>query len=135
MTNLKAKKNHSPSLNQKNHSADGYKQTKLGRIPVEWESRNFEDVVEIDSETLGTNVAPDYTFKYVSLSDVDKGTINPILPQYSYKDSPSRARRIIKKGDILLSTVRPNLQAFAILKHDTSDHIASTGFADRKSVV
>jgi len=103
--------------------------SKLGRIPVEWKKYCFEDISEIDSESLDSNVAPDYLFRYISLSDVDKGTINSILPQFSFKGSPSRAKRIIKKGDILLATVRPNLQAFAIVKGDVKDHIASTGFA------
>ncbi|MDP8228810.1 MAG: restriction endonuclease subunit S, partial [Candidatus Electryoneaceae bacterium] len=42
---------------------------------------------------------------------------------------PSRARRIVEKGDILMSTVRPNLQGFSLIKNDVKDLIASTGFA------
>jgi restriction endonuclease S subunit len=44
------------------------------------------------------------------------------------KDYPSRARRIFKKGDILLSSVRPNLQSFAFVDFDVENYIASTGF-------
>ena len=48
-------------------------------------------------------------------------------------NAPSRARRSIKKNDILLSTVRPNLRAFAILTEIPERAIASTGFAVLRS--
>lgn len=44
-------------------------------------------------------------------------------------EAPSRARRLVKKSDILLSTVRPNLKAFALIKELPEKVIASTGFA------
>ena len=48
-------------------------------------------------------------------------------------NAPSRARRSMKKNDILLSTVRPNLRAFAILTEIPERAIASTGFAVLRS--
>lgn len=48
-------------------------------------------------------------------------------------NAPSRARRSVKKNDILLSTVRPNLRAFAILTEIPERAIASTGFAVLRS--
>ena len=44
-------------------------------------------------------------------------------------EAPSRARRIVTNGDVLLSTVRPNLKAFAFLINIPDNAIASTGFA------
>ena len=44
-------------------------------------------------------------------------------------DAPSRARRAFQKGDILLSTVRPNLKAFAYVDFEADQCVASTGFA------
>ena len=35
----------------------------------------------------------------------------------------------VKKGDVLLSTVRPNLEGFTIIRDEVKDLIASTGFA------
>lgn len=48
-------------------------------------------------------------------------------------NAPSRARRSVIKNDILLSTVRPNLRAFAILTEIPERAIASTGFAVLRS--
>ena len=43
---------------------------------------------------------------------------------------PSRAKRIIKKGDILYSSVRPNLKGYVYISDDIQNGIASTGFAN-----
>lgn len=43
--------------------------------------------------------------------------------------SPSRARRIIKKGDTIISTVRTYLKAIAYIDSEDDNLIASTGFA------
>ena len=44
-------------------------------------------------------------------------------------DAPSRARRRVQAGDILISTVRPNLRGFARVTDAPKNLIASTGFA------
>lgn len=70
-------------------------------------------------------------FIYVDISAVDgkTGTIN-YSNALKGSDAPSRARRLFVKDDILLSTVRPNLRAFAhVDREDTSNCVASTGFA------
>jgi type I restriction enzyme M protein len=71
------------------------------------------------------------SFIYVDISSIDNTTkeihYNNIVKG---ADAPSRARRVFQTGDILLSTVRPNLRAFGYVERDdTSSCIASTGFA------
>ncbi len=44
------------------------------------------------------------------------------------KDAPSRARRIVKHNDILVSTVRPDQKHYGIIKNPDEDIIVSTGF-------
>ena len=46
-----------------------------------------------------------------------------------FRDSPSRARKVVRRGDVLMSTVRPNLRAFAYFDQPFEDCVASTGFA------
>lgn len=43
-------------------------------------------------------------------------------------DAPSRARKEIRAGDVLVSTVRPNLNAVAMVPEELDGNIASTGF-------
>ena len=44
-------------------------------------------------------------------------------------EAPSRARLIVRKDDILVSTTRPNRGAITLLRPKHDFHIASTGFA------
>jgi len=90
---------------------------------------HFSDVLEIDSESLGSKTSAEFKFKYISLSDVDAGNISDDVEVHLFASSPSRARRIVRAGDILLATVRPNLQGFAVVKKEHEGFVASTGFA------
>ena len=91
----------------------------------------LSDVCEINRKTAEpTKLFGKDEFTYIDISSVENGTgnlnyENMILPS----KAPSRARRIIQNGDVLLSTVRPNLKAFAYLENLPSKALASTGFA------
>jgi len=98
-------------------------------IPSDWEVKRFEDVADIDKESLNGKTANDYEFEYISLSDVDSNDLVFVTTKQVFANAPSRARRIVKKGDVLMSTVRPYLQGFLFIKNDVQDLIASTGFA------
>lgn len=72
---------------------------------------------------------PDKSFFYVDISSIDrdKKTITD-TSEITGAEAPSRARKIIRSGDILVSTVRPNLNAVAIVPADLDNQLASTGF-------
>ena len=83
---------------------------------------------EINRNSLSEKTPDDFEFFYVDIASVSRKKIGE-LTTYKFKDAPGRARRCVTQGDILVSTVRPNLQSFArVDKHSTS-LIASTGFA------
>jgi type I restriction enzyme S subunit len=113
----------SKSANSENPASDKWE------IPGDWEVKHFEDVADIDKESLKSNTPNDYEFDYISLSDVDSDDFKIEATRQVFGNAPSRARRIVKKGDILMSTVRPNLQGFSLIRNDIKDLIASTGFA------
>ena len=95
----------------------------------EFKRFHFSQLLEVDKQKLGSKTKSDFTFDYISLSDVSPGAISRSLEKYSFKDAPSRARRIVQDDDILLATVRPNLQGFARVRKVNDGAIASTGFA------
>ncbi len=90
---------------------------------------HFSDILKVDVKNLGSKTPKDYEFYYISLSEVDKGRISDSLERYNFKSAPSRARRVVSKGDLLLSTVRPNLQGIAKITSKYEGCIASTGFS------
>ncbi|MCC7400478.1 MAG: restriction endonuclease subunit S [Chitinophagaceae bacterium] len=98
-------------------------------IPSDWEVKHFEDVADIDKDSLNGSTPEDYEFDYISLSDVDSDDFKIETTRQVYATAPSRARRIVKQDDILMSTVRPNLQGFSLIRNEVKDLIASTGFA------
>lgn len=98
-------------------------------LPSGWEMKRFDEISMIDAKSLKSNTKEDYTFDYVSLSDVDSDDFKIETTKQVFKSAPSRARRIVKQGDVLMSTVRPNLQGFTYLRSEVRDLIASTGFA------
>jgi type I restriction-modification system DNA methylase subunit len=63
---------------------------------------------------------------YIDISSVKDEKINSV--QNILSNFPSRAKRIVKKYDILYSTVRPNLKGYTLLYSDINNCIASTGF-------
>ena len=68
------------------------------------------------------------TLRYVDIGALGVGSM-PLPIQTAWSDAPSRARRPVNKGDVLWSTVRPNLRAHALSLYEGSDLIASTGLA------
>lgn len=66
------------------------------------------------------------SISYIDTSSVYDGTL--INVQQLTENFPSRAQRKIKSGDILISSVRPNLKHNYYVFNATDNMIASTGF-------
>ena len=72
---------------------------------------------------------PGDEIQYLDISSIDNVSKIIIgLTPYHLRDAPSRAQYVLKRGDILYSTVRPNLQNIAINPYEESNVIGSTGF-------
>lgn len=83
--------------------------------------------IQINPESCNPQKSADSTFVYIDLASVNRGVIEPKLVDAS--DAPSRARRVVRTGDVLLSTVRPYLMGHAVVPESLDGAIASTGFA------
>lgn len=100
----------------------------IGEIPVDWSIKKLKYYTTINDEVLTESTAPNYEFRYVDIGSV---TLQKGIEQYqgfSFENAPSRARRIVRAGDVIVSTVRTYLKAVASIQDD-KDVIASTGFA------
>ena len=68
-------------------------------------------------------------FNYIDLSAVDQAAKAIVgAREVACGDAPSRARQIVSAGDVLVSTVRPNLNGIAKVTADFDGATASTGF-------
>lgn len=72
-----------------------------------------------------TNKYTDY-INYIDTASVNAGVLDGV--SYLDEDFPSRAQRLVLQGDILYSSVRPNLRHYYLYKDSFEHVVASTGF-------
>ena len=100
-------------------------------IKPNWPKVKLGDVCEINPRTFEPiKEFGNTSCTYIDISSVENGTGVISQPNIiKCEEAPSRARREIKLNDVLLSTVRPNLKAFAIITKEYKNMVVSTGFA------
>ena len=100
-------------------------------IDPSWVTVALEQVADINPDTITPSKAfPNSTFWYFDISAVENHTGRVLDPgELRVDEAPSRARRGVLVNDLLISTVRPNLRAFAIIDQLPERPVASTGFA------
>lgn len=68
-------------------------------------------------------------FRYIEISDLDPVSCTAAGKVVAAADAPSRARRQVKAGDILVSTVRPERRAVGVVPRSEDGSVCTTGFA------
>lgn len=102
--------------------------TRLPGFTREWGTKRISDLTEIDSENLAARTPSDFSFNYISLEQVDRGRLVGWTEE-KFGTAPSRARRVLRKHDVLVATVRPNLQSHFLYDGMPERAVCSTGFA------
>jgi type I restriction enzyme S subunit len=93
-----------------------------------WEEKKLGDVL-VKTETVDPTKNPDTEFTYLDVSSVNKETKeieNPTL--LLGKDAPSRAKKMIKTGDVIFATVRPTHSRVALIPEEFDEQVCSTGY-------
>ncbi|AVH50770.1 restriction endonuclease subunit S (plasmid) [Acinetobacter sp. SWBY1] len=90
---------------------------------MEWEEKELKNVVEINpkAKKLPEN------FIYIDLESVEKGRLL-LQKNIALQDAPSRAQRLLAKGDVLFQMVRPYQQNNYYFNL-SGEYVASTGYA------
>ena len=96
-------------------------------LPVGWRHADIEEVCAVNAWTLSKNDKLE-TLEYVEISEVSRGNIANIAT-YRRGEEPSRARRRLRHGDTVLSTVRPDRGSYFLALNPPENRVASTGFA------
>jgi type I restriction enzyme S subunit len=98
----------------------------VSALPTGWAKSALS---EITSDCEQRIPGPDEAFKYIDISSVDRNTKRIELPQDLIgAAAPSRARKLVRAGDVLVSMTRPNLNAVTLVPPMLDGQIASTGF-------
>lgn len=95
-------------------------------LPKKWELSTFDEVCIPAEQVIPKE---DSEFFYIDISSVDRVFKKIVSPQKIIgKDAPSRARKLLKTGDVIVSMTRPNLNTVALVDSKYDGQIASTGF-------
>lgn len=103
-------------------------------LPPGWRWVRLGEVCSNILETRDPRKMPEKSFLYVDISSIDnkfKRIVNPA--EILGSEAPSRARQVIQKGDVLVATTRPNLNAVALVPPELDNEICSTGFCVLRS--
>lgn len=92
--------------------------------------KRVDEVADVVRFTRDPGADPESTFKYIDIASVDVSSARITSPQTLLgSEAPSRARKIVRAFDIVVSTVRPTRGSVAVVPEELHDEIASTGFS------
>ena len=101
---------------------------RLSELPKGWVWTTLNEVTDY-IENVNPKINPDKEFIYLDIASIDNSQQKITDPKkYFGIDAPSRARQLVKSGDILFSTVRTYLRNIAVVSKIYDGQIASTGF-------
>ena len=106
-----------------------FKKTEIGVVPGGWSIASLGGLAQVNPEQLGSGTDPDYLLEYLDISAIERPGLIGGSQKLRFTDAPSRARRRVRRGDILVSTVRPYLRSFAFVREAKDNLVASTGYA------
>ena len=92
-----------------------------------WKECKLGDVVEINMHSIDKN----YIHSQIEYLDTGSITQNKIegFQKFKITDAPSRAKRLVRKNDIIYSTVRPIQRHYGFIENASENLVVSTGFA------
>ena len=94
-----------------------------------WQRIMIKSLASANALSLKEKTHPSYEFSYIDISSIKYPGQLLSPDKITFKEAPSRAKRIIRANDVLVSTVRPNHRATLFIDSAKSiGHIASTGF-------
>jgi len=96
------------------------------KIPKGWKRVKLGEVVVTNPENIGKN----YSFNeilYLDTGSITKGRIEQ-LQKLQLINAPSRAKRLVKEGDIIYSSVRPIQRHYGFIINPPNNLVVSTGF-------
>lgn len=118
-------------LHSQNKTLEAMAETLFRQLFVEecqedWEGVTIGDFVEVNRSNIDKNY-PHSTIQYLDTGSLTDGKIEK-LQSVSLSEAPSRAKRLVRHNDVLISTVRPDQRHNGIIKNPAENLVVSTGF-------
>jgi type I restriction enzyme S subunit len=101
----------------------------LASTGKEWPSGRLKHLVQINPGSISGDEPDEWEIQYIDISSVNgRGEIEE-TDSMPFEEAPSRAQRLVRDGDTIVSTVRTYLKAIAHVENPPSNMVVSTGFA------
>jgi type I restriction enzyme S subunit len=91
-----------------------------------WLEFELGEAIKINKVSVGANY-PFEEILYLDTGSITKGKIDA-LQKMSLSGAPSRAKRLVKDGDVIYSTVRPIQRHYGFICNPPQNLVVSTGF-------
>ena len=101
----------------------------LEEIPAGWRAKPLKFLCTYNDEVLADSASDEHEIEYVDIGSVSAIEGIRKTERMTLGKAPSRARRIVRDGDVIISTVRTYLEAIAPIDNPPENLIVSTGFA------
>ena len=124
----KAKANAEQNLQNAKELFESYLQGMFEKKGDGCEEKKLGDVL-VKTETVDPTKNPNTEFTYLDVSSVNKETKEIETPTVLLgKDAPSRAKKLIRTGDVIFATVRPTHSRVALIPEEFDEQVCSTGY-------
>lgn len=106
----------------------GHENVKIEKgVPQGWGFVALSEIASINASSLKKGSETD-RIQYIDISAVTTNHIGN-LSEIALANAPGRARRLVKHGDVIWSSVRPANRAYCLIYEPPKNLVASTGFA------
>ncbi|HUT42802.1 MAG TPA: restriction endonuclease subunit S, partial [Desulfobacterales bacterium] len=92
-----------------------------------WTLHKLGDVITSNNQSIGKEY-PHQKILYLDTGSITRGEIDS-FQEFSLKDAPSRAKRLVKNNNIIYSTVRPIQRHYGFIVNPLPNFVVSTGFS------
>lgn len=124
----RAKANAEQNLKNARELFESYLQGVFERKGDGWEEKKLGEVL-VKTENTDPTKNPEAEFTYLDVSSVNKDTKEIENPTIMLgKDAPSRAKKLIRSGDVIFATVRPTHSRVALIPEEFDEQVCSTGY-------
>lgn len=101
----------------------------LGGVPKHWSAKSLKFLCTFNDQVISESAGHDYEIEYVDIGSVNSSQGITKTETMLLSKAPSRARRLVKDGDVIISTVRTYLEAISPIINPPENMVVSTGFA------
>ena len=110
-----------------------FKDTELGLVPKAWRLVKLSEATQ-GYKTVNSSNFKTGKFRYIDVSSISREYLSiDSYKELDVSEAPSRARKIVREGDVIFATVRPSLRRVAMIPKELDGEICSTAFCVLRS--